>query len=123
MGAVLLGVPAAALADANEWLTDAPLNANAGTTSGLGEQFYAPLETETWNTDSKGIGNCTGIDTQGNVWIEYTCTNTVSSGVDQSTCSFGCLGAWYNAPDWVEAGASNHSAYNSVFTAWISYTG
>lgn len=122
VGLLSVAFPASAFANADEWLTDGPLSAGQGTTT-YPTYYTGVTQTQTWNTDAKGIGNCTGVDNLQLQWDVYHCTNTVSSGIDESYCQGElCLGIYYDTFSFdVYAGASNHSGYNSVFTAWLNW--
>jgi hypothetical protein len=74
------------------------------------------LETETWNSDGKGVGSCAGVGTSGGSYYNVACHGD-ASGYNEVYCT-GCNGDT-NAYSIMEDN-SNHG-YSSVFTGWEYY--
>lgn len=76
-------------------------------------RFY---ETESWNSDGKGVGSCSGVGTSGGSYATDACHGD-ASGYNEVYCT-GCNGdvEWWA----ITSNNSNHG-YNSVFTGWEWY--
>jgi hypothetical protein len=74
------------------------------------------IETESWNSDGKGVGSCTGVGTSRGSFAVVACHGD-ATGYNEVYCT-GCNGAqrWYSLLE----NDSNHG-YNSVFTGWEDY--
>jgi hypothetical protein len=105
--------PAPALAGSGNFCTSCDLNAHSHDIGNYRGHFY---ETETWNSDGKGVGSCSGVGTSGGSYATVACHGD-ASGYNEVYCT-ACNGDtnWYA----IMENNSNHG-YNSVFTGWEWY--
>jgi len=105
--------PAPARAGAGNFCSYCDLNAHSAHVGNYRGYFY---ETESWNSDGKGVGSCTGVGTSGGSFANVACHGD-ASGYNEVYCT-GCNGykGWWS----IVENNSNHG-YNSVFTGWESY--
>jgi hypothetical protein len=75
------------------------------------------IETETWNSDGKGVGSCTGVGNGAGSWANIVCHGD-ATGYNEVYCT-GCNG-YHNSYAQLENN-SNHG-YTSVFTGWEWYS-
>jgi hypothetical protein len=108
----LLG-PSRALAGSGVFCSYCDLNAHTHDLGNFRGYFY---ETETWNSDGKGVGSCSGVGTSGGSYANVACHGD-ASGYNEVYCT-GCNGDrnWWA----IMENNSNHG-YNSVFTGWEWY--
>jgi len=105
--------PARARAGAGDFCSYCDLNAHATHVGNYRSYFY---ETESWNSDGKGVGSCTGVGTSSGSFANVAC-HADATGYNEVYCT-GCngYGGWWS----IVENNSNHG-YNSVFTGWESY--
>jgi hypothetical protein len=112
--AIALGIaalaPSPASAGAGDWCSWCDLGPGARSVGNYRGTFY---ETESWNSDGKGVGSCTGVGTSSGSFAIVACHGD-STGYNEVYCT-ACNGAhgWWA----LMANNSNHG-YNSVFTGW-----
>jgi len=114
---LLLVVAARALAGSGNFATDHYLASGAGT---YDTQYHSLFyETESWNSDEEGIGNCAGLDNSSGMWEHYNCHSDVGDGYPNDTyCDSTCVAdAGYSG----YAAMSDNSAYGSDFTGWEDF--
>jgi hypothetical protein len=111
-GAILAGwlVPATASAGSGVFCSWCDLNPGGRSVGNYRGYFY---ETETWNSDGKGVGSCSGVGTSGGSYANVACHGD-AGGYNEVYCT-GCNGyrGWWA----IMSNNSNHG-YNSVFTGW-----
>gem|GEM_PF-6608117 len=73
------------------------------------------LETETWNSDGKGVGSCSGVGSSSGAYKHVACHGD-ATGYNEVYCT-ACNGD-VNAYSIME----DNSQYNSVFTGWEWYS-
>jgi hypothetical protein len=110
---VLAARPAPARAGAGDFCSYCDLNPHAAHVGNYRSYFY---ETESWNSDGKGVGSCTGVGSSSGSFANVAC-HADASGYNEVYCT-GCNGyrGWWS----IVENNSNHG-YNSVFTGWESY--
>lgn len=108
----LLG-PARALAGSGDFCVSCDLNAHTAHVGNYRSHWY---ETESWNSDGKGVGSCTGVG-EGAAYYENIACHGDASGYNEVYCT-ACNGDidWWS----IVENNSNHG-YNSVFTGWEWY--
>jgi hypothetical protein len=108
----LLG-PAHALAGSGVFCSSCVLSVHAHHIGNFRSHFY---ETETWNSDGKGVGSCSGVGSSGGSYVNVACHGD-ATGYNEVYCT-ACNGDtnWYS----IMENNSNHG-YTSVFTGWESY--
>ncbi|HXR29132.1 MAG TPA: hypothetical protein VN772_06085 [Solirubrobacteraceae bacterium] len=109
--ALALLTPGRALAGAGVFCSWCDLNPHAHAIGNFRGHFY---ETETWNSDGKGVGSCSGVGTSGGSYANVACHGD-ASGYNEVYCT-GCNGDtnWW-------AIMQDNSIYNSVFSGWEWY--
>src|SRR5271157_4912423 len=71
------------------------------------------LETETWNSDGRGVGSCSGVGSSGGSYVNVACHGD-AGGYNEVYCT-ACNGD-INAYSIMEDDSSH--GYSSVFTGW-----
>ncbi len=105
--------PGTANAGSGDFCSYCDLGSGAHSVGNFRGYFY---ETETWNSDGKGVGSCSGVGTSGGSYATVACHGD-AGGYNEVYCT-GCNGdrEW-----WALMSNNSNHRYNSVFTGWEWY--
>jgi hypothetical protein len=108
-----LVLPARAAAGAGDFCSYCDLNPHAVHVGNFRSRF---IETESWNSDGKGVGSCTGVGTSAGAFVAVACHGD-ATGYNEVYCTT-CNGV-QNRYSLLENDSTH--GYNSVFTGWEDF--